>query len=432
MLQFFGGPRFGSVNVKTMICRRSNLFLRFVLVVAILLVSVSASAKKKGEKPPERAIMHNNRGVEALYTGDYDRALFEFKTATELAPKYVEAWANLGLAYKYKGRFSDAEAAIKTAIDLDPKYAGSYNHLGAVYYDMGRYDDALKLYQKSLHYNEKLSDAHYNASLVWIARYNQNKDKGNLDKAVDELQKATTTNAEHAYAHKELAKAYQDLGDYEKAIIRYKLALEIDPKMSDGWVSLANLYTLTGQTLKAQQALNKALELNPNSSPSHLNMGLNYLKDDNYRMALKEFDQAVREEPANELAYFNIGYTYYKMGVQAMDKGGDGRAELQQSNRAYESAFRLRSTYAEAAFNVGYNDLLLKDYSGAVSWFQKAVDSDADFSGAYFALGQAYQGMGNSSQAAASFCSFLKKRPSNMAEEVGIAENSVKALGGCK
>jgi tetratricopeptide (TPR) repeat protein len=253
---------------------------------------------------------------------------------------------------------------------------------------MGKYEDALKEYKKALHYNGKLSDAHYNASLVHIARYRQDKNKEHLEEAVLELQQATEVNAEHSHAHKELAKAYQDLGDFEKAIIRYKLALEIDPQMSDAWISLANLYTLTGQTLKAQQALNKALELSPNSAPSHLNMGLNFLKDDNFRMALKEFQQAALLEPSNELAYFNIGFTYYKKGVQELSSGNAGAssASLQLSSQAYESAFQLRPTYTEAAFNIGYNHTLLKDPANAIPWYKKALESDQTFSQAHFAL----------------------------------------------
>lgn len=405
--------------------------LRSLILAACLLFSLVSHAKK-AEKPPERGILHNNRGVEALYKGDTDRALFEFKTATELSPNYVEAWSNLGLAYKYKGRLVDAEVALKKAISLDKKYANSYNHLGAVYFDMGHYDDALAYYAKALHYNDKLSDAHYNASLVYIARYKKDKNRNNLESAVKELQSATVVNAEHAHAHKELAKAYQDLGDYEKAIIRYKLALEIDPSITDGWTSLAKLYTLTGQTLKAQEALNKALQQNPNSAPSHLNLGLNYLKDENYRMAIKEFNAAIQVEPTNEIGYFNVGFAYYKKALQEnQDNPTAALQDFKQSNAAYESAFKLRPTYTEAAFNIAYNYIFMKDNTNAIAWFQKAIASDASFTRSYFALAQVYETIGQKSDAARYFCEFIKLKPSNMSDELNIATSSVKALGGC-
>ncbi|MDP3762665.1 MAG: tetratricopeptide repeat protein, partial [bacterium] len=93
-----------------------KLLIIFFLTGFILVSPSPLHAKKaKAEKPSDRAILHNNLGVTALYEGSTDRALFEFKTATELSPKYVEAWNNLGLAYKFKGNMESAINALKTA-----------------------------------------------------------------------------------------------------------------------------------------------------------------------------------------------------------------------------------------------------------------------------------------------------------------------------
>ena len=114
----------------------------FFLIVFVLLVTPSVA--KKSEKPSERAIEHNNKGVAALYNeGDVDKAIFEFKTATEMEPKYVEAWSNLGLAYKYKGQLDEAVKVLTKAIDLDKKFASPHNHLGIVYHALGKYKEAL-------------------------------------------------------------------------------------------------------------------------------------------------------------------------------------------------------------------------------------------------------------------------------------------------
>lgn len=403
--------------------------LTTTLVLLSFLITPIQTDAKKAEKPPERGILHNNKGVTALANGDIDRAIFEFKTATELTPKYVEAWSNLGVAYKYKGRLDDAISALKTAISLDRKYAAPYNHLGAVYFDQGKFNEALGELKKAKRYNKQLSDAWYNAGLIYIAQYKSGGDQKHLLSAVSELQKATEINPEHPHAHKELARVYQEQKDYEKAIIRFKLALEIDPSLKEGWVALANLYTVTGQTLKAQEALNKSLELDPASSAAHLHLGMNYLKDGNFKMALKEFNQAIHLEPTNEEAYFKIGYTYYKIATE--DDGAKRGPALAQSNAAYESAFRLNPSYTEAAFNLAYNHELLEDWQNAIHWYQKAIESDRSFSRSYFALGGVYRKQGNSGEAAKSFCTFVKQNPAGMAREVDIAKSAIKSLGGC-
>src|SRR3989338_4167182 len=99
----------------------------FLIMALVNMLGSISIAKEKAEKPSDRAILHNNRGVTALYENNVERALFEFKTATEVNPNYVEAWNNLGLAYKFKGQMELAIQALKRAIELDKKYASPYN-----------------------------------------------------------------------------------------------------------------------------------------------------------------------------------------------------------------------------------------------------------------------------------------------------------------
>ena len=188
-----------------------NLLI-FLFIIA-LLSPIGCFAKTKSKKPSDRAILHNNKGVTALYKNDIDTALFELKTATELSPEYVEAWNNLGLAYKFAGKLEMAEQALKTAIALDKKYASPYNHLGIIYYQWGRYDEALDQFEKANKLNKKFSDALYNMGLTYKALYKKKGGKEYLTKAIEVLTKATKYNSEHSLAHNELAKIYQEQGD---------------------------------------------------------------------------------------------------------------------------------------------------------------------------------------------------------------------------
>ena len=98
---------------------KKTFFPKLILVLLTVLAMVPSSAeakKKKFDKPSSRAVYHNNQGVTAMYEGNFDRAVFELKTAVELEPKYLEGWNNLGLAYKYKGRYEDAIKALQKAI----------------------------------------------------------------------------------------------------------------------------------------------------------------------------------------------------------------------------------------------------------------------------------------------------------------------------
>lgn len=408
----------------------------FLFLMALLLLGAGPAivhAKQKAEKPSDRAIMHNNKGVTALYEGGVDRALFEFKTATELSPKYVEAWNNLGLAYKFKGNMEMAVSALKTALALDVKYASAYNHLGTIYYGMGRHDDALKEFKKAIRYNKKFSDAFYNTGLTFVAMAHQANNTAKLHEAVDALTKATSYNAEHPYAHNELAKVYQELGEYEKAIIRYKLALEINPKMADSWIALSSLYNQTGQALKAQQALNHVIMETPDSPMAHLNLGLSYLNEKNYRLALKEFDLAISKMPTNEMAYFNVGYTHFQLGVEAKNSGQDATAanEFDQAIKAYESALHLKPNFVDAAYNVAYTYQTKNDVPNAIRWYQKTISLSPHYARALYNLGELYQTQGDKKNAAENFCKLLKAGNADLKIDMLRIKEQIKSWGGC-
>lgn len=402
----------------------------FLVLVSLALFS---HAKDEAKKPPERGILHNNKGVTALYDGDTDKAIFEFKTATELAPLYVEAWNNLGLAYKYKGLLPEAEKALLRAIELDKKYAAPHNHLGAVYHDMGRHQEALSEYKLAIKYNPKFSDAYYNASLVYKSLYEKDKNKKWLDEAVTQLKSATDINAEHPHAHLELARIYQHLAQYEQAIIRYKLALEINPELCDAWANLASLYTQTGQAAKAQESMSKNKACQPGSSPSMVSAGLKALKEEDYDLAIQEFNKVISKDATNELAYFNIGFAYYKVAEIALGQNRSDVAQkaLKQSSAAYESAFKIKPSYFEAAYNTGYNYQIIKDYSNAAAWYKKATQANNSFAMGYFSMGGMYQLLDDKKAALGAFCSYLRLKPQGQEKQVEIATSAAKTLGGC-
>ncbi|EKD42009.1 MAG: hypothetical protein ACD_73C00392G0002 [uncultured bacterium] len=407
-------------------------WIPLITVLLIFVVATTSIAKQKASKPADRAIAHNNEGVTALYNGDTDRALFEFKTATELSPEYAEGWNNLGLAYKYKGQMDLAIQALEKAIDLDSKYASPYNHLGAVYYNLGRYSDALELFKKSIKYNNKFSDAYYNMGLTYVAMAD-NGDTSKLDMAVEALSTATTLNAEHPYAHHELAKIYQRQGKIEQAIIRYKLALEINPNLKDAWVNLASLYNKTGETLKAQQALNQTMKNVPDDPDSHMQIGLSYLNEKNYPLALKEFDYVISKMPTNDMAYFNVGFVHYNMGITSKNAGQSGRAsdEFDLAIKAYQSALTLKPNFTDAAYNIAYAYQAKGDNNKAIEWYQKTLGLDPNYSRALYTLGNILIQSGQNQEGLKYLCTLSKSKKNDLGLNPNELSAKIKSLGGC-
>ncbi|PIU57189.1 MAG: hypothetical protein COS89_05130, partial [Deltaproteobacteria bacterium CG07_land_8_20_14_0_80_38_7] len=140
---------------------KSKLIIASVLIFTLVFISSGLEAKKKITRPSERATYHNNQGISYLNKGDMDRAEFEFKTAIELSPDYIESYNNLGIIYKLKGNKKEAIKNLQKAISLDKDYATAYSHLGAIYLSQGKIDDAISTIKKGLKKDGRIADARY-------------------------------------------------------------------------------------------------------------------------------------------------------------------------------------------------------------------------------------------------------------------------------
>jgi len=98
-------------------------------------ISATAAFKKATELDPRYGNAWDNLAAQYLYGKNYDGALEAAKKATELLPQFAKAWNNLGSAYRGKQQYAEAENAYKRATQLDPNDADAYFNLGILYLD---------------------------------------------------------------------------------------------------------------------------------------------------------------------------------------------------------------------------------------------------------------------------------------------------------
>lgn len=416
--------------------RFSPVILFFGLVCLAIGIGGSEESAwaKKAKRPSELAIVHNNRGVTELYQGNPERALFEFQTAVELDPAYVEGQTNLGLAYKLLGQYEEAKKAFERAIALDRKYATAYNHLGTLYYTEGQYEKAIDLFETAVKKNKKFADGWLNLGLAYIAlAKKQNGDVVVLRKSIEPLRKATAIDTSYSRAHHELAQVYERLGDYEKAIIRYKLALETDSNSAESWIRLGGLYYQKEELIQAKNCFIQALSLAPQSVPAHIQLGLVYVKEANYPLAMTELQTALGFSPTNEIAYFHLGYAHLSLGNDHREAGklDLATAEYQAALSAYTQAFSLNPTFADAAYNAGYTESLLGNFDAAYTWYQSALAADPKHYRSALGLGLLEQDRGHGKNANAYLCGLLKNQQLGEQEKT-LVKSVTDGNGGCR
>ncbi len=146
----------------------------------------------------------------------FELALAEYKRATEIYPKYADAYGQWGYACILKGDDECAVDNLIKAIDLKSRMESVYNNLGTIYYKIEEYKDALDLFKYAVDLNPRFIDGWYN-----------------------------------------MASAYKALKDYPNAINACQAALKFAPGDKEINRSLGELYLTTGDTITAQQYLDK-------------------------------------------------------------------------------------------------------------------------------------------------------------------------------
>jgi Flp pilus assembly protein TadD len=128
--------------------------LACVLALALTaLVAVGAGAdpsptvpapSRAPEAPPSAEEIYHG-GLRARASKDWKAAVGAFRRATELKPRFPEAWNELGYALHNLGQYQESVRAYDEALRQRPNFPEALEYLGEVYVKMGRKDDARKI-----------------------------------------------------------------------------------------------------------------------------------------------------------------------------------------------------------------------------------------------------------------------------------------------
>ena len=183
----------------------------------------------------------------------------------------------------------------------------AHNNLGNTYYEKGELDKAISEYNRALILKSNYADAHYNLGAAYA-------DKGMLDEAISEYKKALAINPNHADAHYNLGLDYGNKGMLDEAISEYKKALAINPDYADAYYNLGVIYSSKRMCDKAISKYKKVLTINPDYVEAHYNLGLNYGNEGMLDEAIFEFKRALALKPNHAKAHNNLSIAFYKKG----------------------------------------------------------------------------------------------------------------------
>lgn len=213
-----------------------------------------------------KARYHNNR----VSKEDNAIALELSTRATEIGPKYPDAWAQLGAQYLNEARlgwrddreesFTRAVQAVEQAYELDPSVAGTNALLGLINVYLRNYDAAIVHARKAVELAP--GDAGILAQLAWILAY-----AGEPEESIQLLQQAMRLSPDYpAWYAGTLGLAYMMTGDTENAIAAHEQLIERDSALQFGYARLAGIHAELGHPWKAQEYASELLKVMPDFS----------------------------------------------------------------------------------------------------------------------------------------------------------------------
>ena len=235
------------------------------------------------------------------------------------------------------------------------------------------------------------SDAH-NSRGIELA------DRGWLEEAIKEFQKAIDLDPESAHAHDNLATVYMEKKQFEKALGEYLKALAIEPDSPTAHYNLACFLSTHGAEMAVEE-FKTAIELEPEYPDAHLNLGMTYADQGEMEEAEKEFKAAIDLDasdpfPRHELAAllmdksdFRAAITQLREVIKLEPKNFEAQLDLgicyaqkgfyAEAERAYAEARALNPDDLLLTYNQAALYALWSKPSDALAYLQRALEADA-------------------------------------------------------
>jgi Flp pilus assembly protein TadD len=186
-------------------------------------------------------------------------------------------------------------------------------------------------------------------------------EKGRLDEALVEFQKAITAQPDYVEGHVSIAVIQIEKGLLDQALPHLQRALQLDP---NSWFVHANLGIIAERTGRREQAIDhflRAVELNPQHPTTRMNLGQALAESGKLEDALMQFRTAVDLAPEDPSCRLNLGNVLLEL------------AQPQEASEHFRHAIQRHPQMVSARLGLGEALTQQGDFTGAIAQFRDAV-----------------------------------------------------------
>ena len=346
--------------------RKQKQALRLVaacLVIAALVVTVfSVKNYNSGSR-------HDNKGMNAYESGDYDTAVNEFKEAISYDGSNADYYIHLGMAYVEQKSYDEALGYFNQAegcAENDAQKALLNRGRGIACLYQGDYQTAIKWFGDALNISSQSNDIRID-TLYYKAEVEQKS--GDYQAAVQSYGQIIDLK-DDAGTRMLRGMAYMQLQDYASAEKDLYAAIKQSRKSYAVYRTLYSALEAQGKDDEAKQVLNDALQLSGSSSEDYYNRGMIYVDLQDYTNAAdmlnKSYDKGYKAAllGLGELSYtqqdYDTALTYYGKYFDEVDISSVDASLAAKAYNQYAAVLLAKGEYEKAAqaceSGLTYND----------------------------------------------------------------------------
>lgn len=175
------------------------------------------------------------------------------RKALELDDTSPEAHTDMAIADLYDFDWSGAEGEFNRAIELRPDYATAYVFYGWYLMSVGRVEDGIAKTRRAVELDPLSGDIQAIAiQNLYVAR--------RYDQAIDQAQKTLDTDGSNWIARLALGLAYEQKGDLPRALREIQEARKVEGEIPWPLAELGHAYAIAGRKKEAKRVLEELIE----------------------------------------------------------------------------------------------------------------------------------------------------------------------------
>lgn len=342
---------------------------------------------------PKDPSAYLNRGASYLFLRDTTKALADYDKAIKLNRFDPEGFIRRARINASRGLEEDALKDLDTAIELDSTSTFAYFNRAILLYGMKRYNEAVEDLDMVLRHEPGNALTLYNRGLIFAQ-------VGAYDEALEDMDRVININPGNVLAHFNRAAVFVELERWNDALADYNKAIELYPDFAKAYMNRSYVESMLGRTEEAkadyrtaQAKVREYREKSGETSFADTTRKYNSLLALDADFAKKDFDNELLQHRDVDVHLRPL----YRFTLLKEERGGSVAL-----SREYEDALMDRFTEAspvpmgisstqqisgsspvdptdaESFFVRGLQELENKQFSTALTWFDKAVGAAGD------------------------------------------------------